>query len=77
MPTVSADVIVAHQRRLPVGHAATYQYGPSGFVIAVTGASRFGLLHFVTLDPASQLMGQSGNKVVSATVSTFHADGKM
>lgn len=38
-------------------YAATYQYGPAGFVIVVTHASRFGLLHLITLDPAPQLMG--------------------
>lgn len=38
-------------------HAVTYQYGPSGFVIVVAHASRFGLLHSITLDPAPQLMG--------------------
>lgn len=38
-------------------HAAPYQYGPGGFGIAVTHASRFGLLHLITLDPAPQLMG--------------------
>lgn len=34
------------------------QNGPSGFVIAVTHASGFGLLHFVTVDPAPELVRQ-------------------
>lgn len=36
----------------------TYQDGLGWFVIAVTGAPRLGLQHFVPVDPASQLVGQ-------------------
>lgn len=31
--------------------AVTYQKGPGGFVVAVTHASDFGLLYFMTVDP--------------------------
>lgn len=40
----------------------TYHNGPGGLVIAVTHASGFGLLHFMTVDPAPQLMGQPDNQ---------------
>lgn len=36
----------------------TYQDGLGWFVIAVTGAPRLGLQHFVPVNPAPQLMGQ-------------------
>lgn len=41
---------------------ATYQDGPRGFVTAVTHAPGFGLVHFMTVDPAPQLMGQPVNQ---------------
>ena len=40
----------------------TNQNGPSGFVIAVTHASGFGLLHFVTVDPAPELVRQPASQ---------------
>lgn len=36
----------------------TYQDGLGWLVIAVAGAPRLGLLHFVPVDPTSQLVGQ-------------------
>lgn len=36
----------------------TYQDGLGWLVAAITGSPRLGLLHFVPVDPASQLVGQ-------------------
>lgn len=46
----------------PKHAAVTYQNGPGGFVIAVTCAPGFDLLHFMTVDPTPQLMGQPVNQ---------------
>lgn len=46
----------------PKHAAVTYENGPGGFVIAVTHAPGFGLLHFMTVDPTPQLMGQPANQ---------------
>lgn len=42
--------------------AVTYQNGPSRFVVIVMYAPDFGLLHFMTVDPTPQLMGQPVNQ---------------
>lgn len=36
----------------------SYQKGPGWFVVAVTHTPGFGLLHFMTVDPTPQFMGQ-------------------
>lgn len=41
--------------------SVTYQNGPCGFV-TVNHTSGFGLLHFMTVDPTPQLMGQPANQ---------------
>ena len=53
----------------PIQTAVTYQEGPGGFVIAVTHAPGFGLLHFMTVDPAPQLMGQPASQINTGHIS--------
>ncbi len=47
---------------VPKPNAGTYQNGPGGFMIAVTHAPVFGLLHLMTVDPDPQFMGQPANQ---------------
>lgn len=44
--------------------APIYQNGPGGFGIGVTHAPKFGLLHFMTVDPTPQLIRQSANEQI-------------